>query len=493
MSKRISLLILCSISFFNFCVAQNVTIDNYSVNGLGQVQLSIQAQAGKYYILHAQHSPTFNWATSMTIGVDGTMVISESAGAYPLESYSITEHDVLVPDDYDGDGIDDITEFNNMPTDSPFNTADPIAFIDGSTSVPDHDTFLDLATVNNVGWAPFLDDQLYVKFGILDRDTPEPKVYFINSNTYIIHAYFWNGIGASVSGDDGSGEIVFNPNDILPNGVIGSYSFNFSFGNAYDFEETQRTYELLVASMPFLQNNMNHFIGQADEDNHINNYAEDFEDSRIDVVLESDVFAEINYIPFHEAEGYGFFKHMTDLNETPGSRDIVLYDALPNSLPRVGGIITSVIQTPLSHVNLRAIQDNVPNAYIANPLANDAIASLLGGYIYYKVENDRYEIREATLNEVNAWYEELRPTEPQTPIRDLSITEILPLDNIGFEMSMAFGAKCSNLATMRSFDLPVGTIPDGFGIPFYYYDEFMQFNNFYEEAQVMINNPVFQN
>jgi hypothetical protein len=64
---------------------------------------------------------------------------------------------------------------------------------------------------------------------------------------------------------------------------------------------------------------------------------DEFEGSRVDVVLESDVFAEINYIPFHEAEGYGFFKHMQDLNETPGSRDIVLYDALPNSLPRVGG------------------------------------------------------------------------------------------------------------------------------------------------------------
>ena len=389
MTKRIISLILCSISFFNFCVAQNVTIDNYSVNGLGQVQLSIQAQAGKYYILHAQHSPTFNWATSLTIGVNGTMVISEPAGAYPLANYTITEHDILAPDDYDGDGIDDITEFYNMPTDSPFNFAAPIDLIDGSTSIPDHDTFLELATVNNVGWAPFLDDQLYVKFGILNRDTSEPQVYFINSNTYVIHASFWSGIGASVTGDDGSGEIVFNPNDILPNGVIGSYSFNFSFGDAFDFEDTQRTYELLVASMPFLQNNMNHFIGQADEDNHINNYAEDFEDSRIDVVLETDVFAEVNYIPFHEAEGYGFFKHMTDLNETPGSRDIVLYDALPNSLPRVGGIITSVIQTPLSHVNLRAIQDNVPNAYIANPLSNDAISSLRGGYIYYKVENDR--------------------------------------------------------------------------------------------------------
>ena len=58
-----------------------------------------------------------------------------------------------------------------------------------------------------------------------------------------------------------------------------------------------------------------------------------------------------------------------------GSRDIVLYDQLPNSLPRVGGIMTSVVQTPLSHVNLRAIQDNVPNAYIADPLSIDSIAN----------------------------------------------------------------------------------------------------------------------
>ena len=479
--------------FQNLFFAQNITIDNYSVNNLGQVQLSIQGEQGKYYILHAQHNPDFNWATSLTIGLDGTMIISEPSQAYPLEKYSITEHDINDPDDYDGDGIDDMTEFNNMPVDSPFNNAPAIDIIDGSTSIPDADTFMQLATINNVSWAPFLDDQLYVKFGILDRDTPEPKVYFINSNTYTIHASFWNGIDASVTGDDGSGEIVFNPNAILPNGIIGTYSFNFSFGDAYNFEETQRTYELLVASMPFLQNNMNHFIGQADENNHLNNYADEFVDSRFDVVLETDVFAEINYIPFHLAEGFGYFRHMQDLNETPGSRDIVLYDALPNSLPRVGGIITSVVQTPLSHVNLRAIQDNVPNAYIADPLSINEIASLLNGYIYYKVENDSYEIREATLAEVNEWYENIRPSEPQFPIRDLSITEILPLEEIDFEMSTAFGAKCSNVSTMRTFEFPEGTIPDGFGIPFYYYDEFMQFNNFYEEVETIIENPSFQN
>ncbi len=477
------------ITICNFCFALVVPIDNYSVNTKGQVQLSIQAQANKYYILTAQHSTTFEWVTSMTLGVNGTMVISEPAAAYPLINYTITEHDIASPDDLDEDGIDDITEFNNMPTDAPINFATPIAIINGATSIPDAQTFNDLATINNVPWAPFLDGQQYVKFGILDRDSPNPQIYFINSNTYTIHASFWQGIGASVSGDDGSGEIVFNPTEIL-NGVIGSYSFNFSFGSAKDFEATQRTYELLIANMPFLQNNMNHFIGQSDENEYLTDYAADFVGSRIGVVLESDVFAEINYIPFHEAEGYGFFKHMT-LNEDPGSRDIVLYDALPNSLPRVGGIITSVIQTPLSHVNLRAIQDNVPNAYIKDPLLIDSISNLIGGYIYYKVENEQYLIREATLAEVNTWYEDLRPTEPQIPIRDLSFTEILPLDSIGFDMATSFGAKCSNVATMRSFGFPSGTIPDGFGIPFYFYDEFMTFNNFYLEAEVMMNNPAF--
>ena len=175
MIKKFLLALLCSIMLYSFCDAQNVPIDNYSVNGLGQVQLSIQAQAGKYYILHAQHNSSYNWAVSMTIGVNGTMSISESLAAYPLENYSITEHDIAAPDDYDGDGIDDVTEFYNMPTDSPFNYAAPIDLIDGSTSIPDAETFMELATINNVGWAPFLDDQLYVKFGILNRDSAQPQ------------------------------------------------------------------------------------------------------------------------------------------------------------------------------------------------------------------------------------------------------------------------------------------------------------------------------
>ena len=307
MIEKITPILFCFLGLQNLvCSQTEVTVDNYSVNLYGQVQLSIQGSAENYYILKAQHGPDFDWPVSITMGANGTMVISAPGEAYPLDHYSIWEYELTNPGDIDGDGIDDVTEYNTMPTDAPLNYADAVEFNDGATSIPDSETFMALAVVNNVSWAPFLDDQLYVKFGILNRDSPNPEVYFINSNTHTVHPAFWAAIDAEVIGDDSSGEIVFNPTQINPNGVIGGYSFNFSFGDAYDFEATQRTYQLLIANMPFLQNNMNHFIGEPDEDDYLNDYADDYAGSGIEVVLESEVYGNVDYIPLHLAEGYGY-------------------------------------------------------------------------------------------------------------------------------------------------------------------------------------------
>ena len=137
-------------------------------------------------------------------------------------------------------------------------------------------------------------------------------------------------------------------------------------------------------------------------------------------------------------------------------------------MPRVAGVITGVRQTPLSHVNLRAIQDKVPNAFITKAWENSSIAPLIGKYVYYKVNADGFEIREATLKEVETHFTDLRPSEVQRPERDLSVKRIFPLDDIGFTDAARFGVKTANLATLRTFGFPEGTVPNGFGIPFYF-------------------------
>jgi len=117
----------------SLCFSQNVPVLDYSVNNFGQVQLEIDGRADQYYVLTALHEPglSYQTITSITLGVDGPMIISEPLRAYPQPNYSITAHPIANPVDTDGDGIDDITELNNMPTQAPLNFAGEVPFVDG--------------------------------------------------------------------------------------------------------------------------------------------------------------------------------------------------------------------------------------------------------------------------------------------------------------------------------------------------------------------------
>ena len=45
---------------------------------------------------------------------------------------------------------------------------------------------------------------------------------------------------------------------------------------------------------------------------------------------------------------------------------------------------------------------------------------------------------------------------------------------------------------MRTLDFPDGTVPDGFAIPFYFYDEFMKANELYDDVREMLADEDFQ-
>ena len=286
------------------------------------------------------------------------------------------------------------------------------------------------------------------------------------------------------------GEIIYHPYLTAPNGTPGVYRFEFEPNDSYDFEAVQMAHELLAANMPVLRNNLMYYPMPNAA---LPLYWEEkslYDASRVPILLEENIYANIGSLPPNVAEGYGLLR-VLELNERPSGRDIAIYRSLPNEMPGVGGIITSVPQTPLSHVNLRALQDDVPNAYIKGALENPAIASLIGRYVHFKVDAEGYQIREATLSEVEEHYADRRPAEMQYPLRDLSVTTFRPFYEIDFQDSQVFGVKTSNLATLRTFGFDEGIIPDGFGLPFYYYDEFMKHNGFYAQAEEMLNGAEF--
>lgn len=478
---------------FSVHAQQQVPVQNYAVDVNGRVRLEVNSGIGKYYMLQIRHDTdsVFALTASMTLGQGGTTTLTEPLKAYPANHYRVLEYDVNTPSDSDGDGQDDWAEYNAMPLQGPLNSAAPVPVEHGLLTLNTLSAFTAVSThENGTPWVEYLNGVEYTKFIIVDFFSAHPKTYFINSNAYDLHVDFADYLGINhLAPGVIKGQLIYQPMILSGNGTLGTYTFNFSNNEAQDFAVVQRTQELIAANMPYLNNNLAYFITANNEDDYEANIAL-YQNSRVPVVFETDVYAGINYWGLNLAEGYGFFRLMAP-GEVPDPKDIVLYEVLPNSLPRVGGIITSVIQTPLSHVNLRAIHDNIPNAFIRDPLTVDALTDLLGHYIYFKTGPANYEIHEATLDEVNAWYENIRPATEQIPPLNLSYTSILPLDEIAFGMYDGFGAKAANVATMRTFGFPDGTIPNGFGVPFHFYREFMKYNGFFAQVGQMMQDPAF--
>ena len=445
------------------------------------VPIVVASTTADYFVLYVRDlvDPAWEAPVSVTRGEAGTTSLTENVEALPKERYRVEKYLVADPADVDGDCTDDITELDNLGSMNPVNAAPSIPLSDGVSAIPDQETFNSLSFLGSV------------QFFLIDIDTNSPRLYFINGDSHATHNSFLRAVGLDwyfPGRITVSGEVDYYPQLVGPDGSSGVYVYRVR--EYLYFSHQDLFYRLLAASMPLLENDLAYYIS-----NYTLQYFQGdlphYAASGISLLFAQNIAPESGFIPLNEAEGYGLLRVM-ELEDRPNPRDVVIYEAVPNELPRVAGIITTVPQTPLSHVNLRAIQDGVPNAYIRDASDKANINDLIGNYVYYTVSETRYTIRAATKAEVDAHYASSRPTQPQTPERDLSVTAITPLSQIDFDDWDAFGVKAANVAVLGTLAFPDGTVPDGFAIPFYFYDEFMKHNDFYTRIETMLADSDFQ-
>ncbi len=444
------------------------------------VPIVVTSTTDDYFVLYVNHDidgTQVDLPVLVKKGAAGTTTLAENVAALPAERYRVEKYLIADPADVDGDCIDDITELDDFGNMNPVNPAAAINFSDGALAISDQETFETLASA-----------QWFLKFIIFNIDTDRPGVYFINTATHTLHNTFLDTVGLERS-EVVLGHMVYSPGLVAPDGSRGVY-YCWGVGPSEPFSVAARTYTAVVAGMPLLNDNLAFFVSNAALP-YLQSELPSYRASRINLVFTEDISAGIIFAALNPGEGYGRLRVLRP-DQRPNPRDIVLYEALPNDLPRVAGIISTVLQTPLSHVNLRAVQNAIPNAYIHDALDNSVIAPLVGSYVRYEVTDDGWDLRAATLAEVNAHYASSRSATAQTPQRDLSVRAITPLSQIGFDDWDAFGVKAANVAVLGKRGFPDGTIPDGFAIPFYFYDEFMKHNNFYTRIQTMLDDRDFQ-
>ena len=453
------------------------------------VPIVVASTTADYFVLYVRQDldadTTVEQPVLVKLGEAGTTTLAENVAALPVERYRVEKYLIDDPADVDGDCVDDITELNSLGTMNPVNPGKTIELTDGAVAIPNRATFETLAAGTSV------------KFVLFDLDTARPGIYFQNTVKHPDHFKFVKLVGLQ-TGQRGMirGEMTYDRTRVAHDGSEGAYRYwltGISLFPDNSFSVLERSYNLLAASMPLLGDNLSFYIPRSD----LGDFQSELpflRTSRIRLLFDEDIYSGIGFLSLNPGEGYGRLQAL-EPDDRPHPRDVVIYEALPNELPRVAGIISTVPQTPLSHVNLRAVQDGIPNAYIRAAFIRDFLDNvdgLLGRYVYYKVTNSGWELRGATPEEVEAHYESSRHTGAQTPERDLSVTTITPLSDIGFEDWTAFGVKAANVAVLGTLGFPQGTVPDGFAIPFYFYDEFMKAHGFYDDVKEMLADPDFQ-
>ena len=464
------------------------------------VPIVVASTETEYFVLYVSHDAdgeTVEYPVRVTLGEDGTTTLAENVSALPSARYRVEKYLIADPADVDGDCIDDITELNDPAGMNPANLAAPVGR--AAVIISDHATFLGLSDQRSGD--DYYEQQegrtdlgtvAYLKFVIDDIDTDRPKVYFMNISHGQHHRGFVEAAGLEWN-ELVRGEMVYQPHLVASDGSQGVYSFFLSpYAYQHSFDTMTRAYTLVSASMPLLNNNIALHLR-----NYELPYSQDllplYTSSRINLVYDQDIFAEISFQALNTGNGYGLLR-VADPDEAPHPHDIAIYEALPNNLARVAGVISTEPQTPLSHVNLRAVQNGMPNAFIRGALEDTAIAALIDTYVYYEVTNNGWTLRAATPEEVASHNANSRPSRVQTPERDLSVTSITPLSSITFDDWEAFGVKAANLAALKnlSFPSPVADFPNGFAVPFYFYNEFMKANGFYDDVTEMLADPDFQ-
>ncbi len=468
---------------------------------VSELPIVVSSTAADYFVLYVERPNPNNprrWIpVSVTRGQAGTTTLRDNLAALSPDKYRVEKYQVAQPGDLDGDCVDDITELDDLGAQNPINPTRTTTDVTVRAALESRQAFQALSSqrdVDNSDYEP-LSGLEYVMFLILGEFESNPSIYFMDSNDPKWHAALLEELRQLGEPERHllvamRGNLVYHPNVIAPDGSLGMYRFSYSLGTG-GFSRTANLYQLLASAMPLLNNNLAYYPRSAQGLLHYRREQSQYDASRVNILLQEDILPDEDYMPLNQAEGYGRLRLMA-AGDDPRPGDIPIFESLPNDLPRVAGSITTVPQTPLSHVNLRAIQNGVPNAFLRDILTTTQYADLIGKHVYFAVAADGFTLREATKAEVDAHHAKSRPTATQTLTRDLSVTAITPLANVSFADWDAFGVKAANLAELSKLNLPAGVVPTGYAVPFYFYDEFMKANGFYDEIETMLANQGFQ-
>jgi rifampicin phosphotransferase len=324
---------------------------------------------------------------------------------------------------------------------------------------------------------------------VIDRKDNN-KVYYVNKKRYSFHKDFVNGTYLSLE----RGREFFINNYLKPNRrfILGTlayqtpirrWTFEFWEGDLIPADLIQLTYEVI---------NKTFFTPVAFKPNSLRQEEASAALAGVQRVLQSDIAKEQAYQALNVAKGLGRIHIIAKLDDHVeiGSNEILVLDEVPIQLPPVAGIITSQPSTPLSHINLLAKGWGIPNAYIKN--AKELLKQYDGWWVSFETLRENYTIKRADMDQLREYQRrQAQRLDLMKPRYSLAETRLLDLNQQRARSSIAFGGKSANLGEVMFARLRGIVVPNGFTVPFHYYDEFIRDNQLDDVIFGLLNDQKF--
>jgi hypothetical protein len=322
---------------------------------------------------------------------------------------------------------------------------------------------------------------------VIDRRARN-KIYFVNSQRYRFHKDFLLATYLVPRGAD-----VFKP-------IYIDEDRRFIVGTiAWQKPVEKFTWELWEGDLATAEHiktaneaiNLHFFAKVAYKPNSLRQ--EDVSDAiGIDRVLQSDLNKNQAYLALNTGKAVGRIHIIDRLDDTVeiGDNEIIVLKELPQTLPPVRGIIVAQPSTPLSHINILAKGWNIPNVYIKDA---DKLFREFDSFVY-KLEAGLtdYKLERASLEDIKTKF--VSPDQLVPPV-NLAVKKLAGLREMRKKDSIIYGAKAANLGEMLNARVTGMIVPDGFSVPFYWYDAFMRSNGLnntiaeYQDNLEFVHNP----
>jgi rifampicin phosphotransferase len=324
---------------------------------------------------------------------------------------------------------------------------------------------------------------------VIDRKD-QNKIYYVNTRRYAFHKDFVNGTYLSLE----RGREFFENNYLKANRrfILGTiayqtpikrWTFEFWEGDLIPADQIKLVSDLIKTTF---------FTPVAYKPNSLRQDDESGKLAGLDRVSQSDIAKEQEYQALNVAKGLGRIHVIPKLDDHVeiGFNEIVVLDEVPINLPPVAGVITSQPSTPLSHINLLAKGWGIPNAYVKN--AHTLLKQYDGWWVEFDAKRDGYTIKRAGVDQLREYQRRLaQRLDVMKPRFNLAETRLLGLKQQRAASAIAFGGKSANLGEVMGARLPGIVVPNGFTIPFYYYDQFLKANNLDDAIYELLNDQKF--